>query len=148
MTATDLNRANLHRLAPSIQVPSYDPASVEAGIVHLGLGGFHRAHMARYTHELMQRDPAAHGWGIVGAGLMPGDRRMAESLAPQDALYTLVERDRTKESVSIIGSLARVVFAGEFERRVVGSDRCADNPHCQSHRHGEWILPASGHEAA
>ncbi|MFL5155589.1 MAG: mannitol dehydrogenase family protein, partial [Microvirga sp.] len=61
------------------------------GIVHLGLGGFHRAHMARYTHELMERDPEALGWGIVGAVLLPSDRRMIESLAPQDGLYTLIE---------------------------------------------------------
>ncbi|MFL5151136.1 MAG: mannitol dehydrogenase family protein, partial [Microvirga sp.] len=83
------------------------------GIVHLGLGGFHRAHMARYTHELMERDPEALGWGIVGAVLLPPDRRMIESLAPQDGLYTLIEREGAEEHVRVIGSLARVVFAGE-----------------------------------
>jgi mannitol 2-dehydrogenase len=93
--------------------PAFDPARVTAGIVHLGLGGFHRAHMARYTHDLMQRDPAALGWGIVGAGLMPADARMQASLAPQDCLYTLVERSGTEENVSVIGALADVVFAGE-----------------------------------
>ena len=113
MTAIELNRANLSRITAPVRRPGYDPAGVRAGIVHLGLGAFHRAHMARYTHALMERDPGAIGWGIVGAGLLPGDRRVRESLAPQDGLYTLVERDGTDESVSVIGSLADVVFAGE-----------------------------------
>ena len=53
------------------------------------------------------------GFGIVGAGLMPGDRRIQESLAPQDNLYTLVERSGAEEAVTVIGSLAGVAFAGE-----------------------------------
>ena len=87
-----LNRTNLGRLAPPVVVPRFDPARVTGGIVHLGLGGFHRAHMARYTHDLMERGDDALGWGIIGAGLMPADRRMQDSLGPQDNLYTLVER--------------------------------------------------------
>ncbi len=113
MQPIDLNRANLARLQPPVQVPRFDPASVTAGIVHLGLGGFHRAHMARYTHNLMERRPDALAWGIAGAGLMPADRRMRDSLGPQDNLYTLVERDASNEIVTVIGSLADVIFAGE-----------------------------------
>jgi len=108
-----LDRAALARLPASVHVPRYDPARVTAGIVHLGLGGFHRAHMARYTHDLMQAHPDALRFGIVGAGLMPGDRRMRDSLAPQDNLYTLVERSSAGETVTVIGSLAQVIFAGE-----------------------------------
>jgi mannitol 2-dehydrogenase len=69
--------------------------------------------MARYTHELMERDAHALRWGILGAGLMPADRRMIESLEPQDGLYTLIEREGTTESVRVIGSLAALIFAGE-----------------------------------
>jgi fructuronate reductase/mannitol 2-dehydrogenase len=112
-TPIRLNRAALAQLRPPVHVPAYDPKQVQVGIVHLGLGGFHRAHMARYTHELMERRPDALGWGITGAGLMPGDRRMQDALVPQDALYTLVERDSTGETVSVIGSLGGVIFAGE-----------------------------------
>jgi mannitol 2-dehydrogenase len=108
-----LNRANLARLLPPVLVPRFDPARVEAGIVHLGMGGFHRAHMARYTHNLMERRSDALGWGIIGAGLMPADRRMRDSLGPQDNLYTLVERGSADETVTVIGSLANVIFAGE-----------------------------------
>ncbi|MCR0981202.1 mannitol dehydrogenase family protein [Roseomonas populi] len=113
MDVLALSRANLPRLRPGVRVPRYDPAQVSAGIVHLGPGAFHRAHMARYTHELMQDDPAALRWGILGAGLMPGDRRVRDSLAPQDGLYTLVERDGGQETVSVIGSLAALLFAGD-----------------------------------
>jgi len=119
MTPIDLNRANLSRIAPPVRLPAYDPAGVGAGIVHLGLGAFHRAHMARYTHELMERRADARAWGIVGAGLLPADQRMREALAPQDRLYTLVERDGVHESVSVIGSLADVVFAGESTERLL-----------------------------
>ena len=108
-----VSRNTLPTLAGRAAVPRFDPAAVRPGIVHLGLGGFHRAHMARYTHNLMDRDPDALGWGIAGAGLLPADRRMQQSLAPQDNLYTLVERDADGESVTVIGSLAAVIFAGD-----------------------------------
>ena len=108
-----LTRAALRRLPPTVRPPGFDPARVQPGIVHLGLGGFHRAHMARYTHRLMERDPAALSFGIVGAGLMPDDVRMRDALAPQDNLYTLIERSGGAEEASIIGSLTEVIFAGE-----------------------------------
>ena len=96
-----LNRRTLAELPAGVRRPAYDPADLRAGIVHLGLGGFHRAHMARYTHELMQQRPAPRSrWGIVGAGLLPADKRMHESLAPQDGLYTLVERSARRATTS------------------------------------------------
>lgn len=113
MEMIPLSRATLGRLAPDIHVPTYDPAAVEPGIVHLGLGGFHRAHMARFTHGLMEIQPEALAWGIVGAGLLPADRRMYEALAPQDGLYTLVERSGTVETVTVIGAIAEVIHAGD-----------------------------------
>ena len=119
MSAIPLNRANLAKLRPPIQVPAYDPATVAPGIVHLGLGGFHRAHMARYTHELMGRDPAAREWGIAGAGIQPADKRMRESLGPQDWLYTLVEREGDEEKVAVIGALTEMIYAGEDSSEVL-----------------------------
>ncbi|MET0377274.1 MAG: mannitol dehydrogenase family protein [Rhizorhabdus sp.] len=104
------SRANL-RAVVSAELPHYDPAAVRPGIVHIGLGGFHRAHMARYTHDLMNLDTAALGWGIVGAGLLPDDARLHAALAPQDWLYTLVERGGKGETVSLIGSLAGMILA-------------------------------------
>ncbi len=108
-----LSRATLAALPPGVRGPAYDPATLVPGIVHLGLGGFSRAHLARYTHALMDIDPAALRFGIVGAGLLPADRRMHDSLAPQDGLYALVERASDAETVTVIASLCDVVFAGE-----------------------------------
>src|ERR1700761_4469827 len=109
MTPIKPCRASLRDLSDRAAVPGYDPAQVRPGIVHLGVGGFHRAHMARYTHALMALDEGALGWGIMGAGLLPADARIVEALEPQDWLYTLVERDTRTETVQIIGSLAGVV---------------------------------------
>jgi len=119
MDAVELNRANLSRLRAPVHVPAYDVARVTPGIVHLGLGGFHRAHMARYTHDLLDRDPNSRGWAIIGAGLLPGDRRMHDSLTPQDGLYTLIERSGANATVTVIGSLAKVVFAGESSQALL-----------------------------
>ena len=100
-------------LPASVHGPRYALGLRRVGIVHLGLGGFHRAHMARYTHELMQQDAAALDWAIAGAGLLPADRRIADSLGPQDGLYTLVERSGHGETVSVVGSVAEVIYAGD-----------------------------------
>ena len=113
MNPTALSRATLRSLDPRIAVPTYDPAAVTGRIVHLGLGGFHRAHMARYTHALMNRGGDALGWGIIGAGLLPSDRRVADALHPQGGLYTLVERQGDDEHVGVIGAIPEVIFAGE-----------------------------------
>ena len=113
MTGIALSRSTLASLPGTIGRPGFDAGELRPGIVHLGLGGFHRAHMARYTHTLMQARADMRQWGIVGAGLLPADRRMAESLHPQDNLYTLVERSGAEEVVSVIGSLAGVIFAGD-----------------------------------
>lgn len=61
-----LSQATLPALAHRVDVPGYMRDRVQPGIVHLGLGGFHRAHMAQYTHDLMQRSDEATCWGIVG----------------------------------------------------------------------------------
>lgn len=107
----NLSRAVPPSLAERIVVPRYDRSAVRAGIVHLGPGGFHRAHMARYTHDLMGRRADALRWGIVGVGLMPGDAGLIGVLAEQDNLYTLVERDAGGARAEVIGSLAGVIHA-------------------------------------
>ncbi|KRB86456.1 hypothetical protein ASE00_07075 [Sphingomonas sp. Root710] len=110
MTPIKPSRTTL-RAIRGAALPGYDPAAVRSGIVHIGLGGFHRAHMARYTHALMNLDADALGWGIIGAGLLPGDARLHDALASQDWLYTLVERDGVGENVSLIGSLTGMILA-------------------------------------
>jgi fructuronate reductase/mannitol 2-dehydrogenase len=116
--AIKLMQKNLARLSADIARPTYDRAALRRGIVHIGMGGFHRAHMARYTHDLMERRHDALEWGIAGVGLMPGDARLGDALAPQNNLYTLVERDTETETATIVGSIAGTIFA-PAQRRVL-----------------------------
>jgi len=111
MEPIPLSRDTLPRLPAHVARPAYDPAAVRPGIVHLGLGGFHRAHMARLAHDLMTRRPEAAAWGIVGVGLRESDRALHLALAAQDRLYCLVERDGQSEDVTVIGALAGLVGA-------------------------------------
>jgi mannitol 2-dehydrogenase len=89
-------------------VPTYDRARLQPAIVHVGVGGFHRAHLAVYVHELASR---GSGWGIVGLGLLEGDAEMAAALGGQDCLYTLIEKDGGEPSAQVIGSITRFVHA-------------------------------------
>jgi fructuronate reductase len=85
---------------------SYDRSAATPGIVHLGIGAFHRAHMAAYVDALLARDPR---WGIVGASLRRPDTRAA--LAPQDFLYTLAVRDASGTKTRVIGAILDVLDA-------------------------------------
>ena len=76
----------------SIPKPSYDRSQVTTGIVHFGVGGFHRAHQAMYLDRLMEQGQALD-WGICGVGVMPFDLRMRDVMMAQDCLYTLVKKD-------------------------------------------------------
>ena len=85
-----------------IPVPTYDRRRLEPRILHVGVGGFHRAHLALYTDELAE---TGSDWGIRGVGLLSQDVRMAEALAPQDHLYTLVERGDGVPHPRVVGSI-------------------------------------------
>jgi len=90
----------------AVSVPNYDLSAVSAGIVHLGIGAFHRAHMAAYVDSLL----ALHlDWAIIGASLRRPDTR--DALAPQDFLYTLAIRDASGTKARIIGAIRDVIDA-------------------------------------
>jgi mannitol 2-dehydrogenase len=96
-----------------IPVPQYERETLAPRILHVGVGGFHRAHMAVYTDEA-----AAEGgrWGIRGVGLLDADRRMADTLRGQDCLYTVIERDSDGSRPRVVGSIVDFAFvAGEGE---------------------------------
>lgn len=90
-SASRLNRATLNTLPASVSGPGYPVEKVTTGIVHIGVGGFHRAHQAMYIDTLM-REQAAYQWGICGVGLREGDRKMQQILAEQDYLFGLTEK--------------------------------------------------------
>ncbi|GAA1591920.1 mannitol dehydrogenase family protein [Kribbella hippodromi] len=114
-----LSAAVLDALGNDVAVPSYDRATVTPGIVHFGVGGFHRAHQAMYLDRLMS-DGKALDWGIVGIGVLPQDRRMYDVLSAQDHLYTLVIKhpDGTLEP-RVIGSIVDYLFAPDDREAVL-----------------------------
>ena len=86
---SQLNAAALARLPAAIARPAFDPAHLKNGIVHLGIGNFHRAHQALYTEEAMLA--AGGDWGICGVTLQ-GDVGKRDALMAQQGLYSVVER--------------------------------------------------------
>jgi len=110
--ALRLSTSNLDAIERSgVRVPHYDRRALAPRIVHLGVGGFHRAHMALYTDELAER---GGDWAIRGIGLLDSDRRMASVLDAQDHLYTLIERDSNESRPRIVGSIVDyVLVAGD-----------------------------------
>lgn len=104
MTPMKLSTAALPVLPEDIIVPTYDRNALRAGIVHIGVGNFHRGHQAWYLHRLMQQG-IAQDWAIIGAGVRPYDAAMRDKLLEQDCLTTLVELDPKGSQVEIIGSM-------------------------------------------
>ncbi len=113
MCMPKLDQGALASLPKGVAGPAYDRAQVTAGIVHFGVGGFHRAHEAMYLDALMN-DGKAQDWGIVGVGTMPQDARMRDVLDAQDGLYTLVVKhpDGRREP-RVIGSILRYLLASD-----------------------------------
>ncbi len=116
-----LNATTLSSLsaAGAVPVPRYDRSRLIAGIVHIGVGGFHRGHQAMYVDRLLNDGRAAE-WGICGVGVLPGDRRMKDVLDAQDCLYTLVVKhpDGTLEP-RVIGSIVRYLLAPDDPDAVI-----------------------------
>lgn len=110
-----LSRTTAAQLASDVRRPGYDPAAQACGIVHFGIGAFHRAHQAAYTDAAMglgDRD-----WRITGVSLRSGD--VKAQINPQDGLYTLVERSSDAVSARLIGSIAGVIVAPENPDAVI-----------------------------
>lgn len=99
-----LNLENIAKLPDGVRAPSYDRAALSAGIVHIGLGNFHRAHQAWYLHRLMEQG-LAHDWAIVGAGVRAPDAVQREKMLAQDCLCTLIELDPAGKSAEVTGSM-------------------------------------------
>lgn len=120
---TTLGASTLGTLPSAVAIPGYDPAAISTGIVHFGVGGFHRAHQAMYVDALLAK--GVDDWGICGVGVLEFDRTMRDALRAQDNLYTLVTSapDGTREA-RVIGSIHEYLFAPDDPGAVV--DRLAD----------------------
>ncbi|WP_425079591.1 mannitol dehydrogenase family protein [Ruegeria denitrificans] len=101
---TRLRQESLSELPTSVKTPLYERSDLTPGIVHIGLGNFHRAHQAWYVHQLMQQG-LAHDWAIVGAGVRSYDAAMRERLLAQDCLTTLIELGPNGMSAEVIGPM-------------------------------------------
>jgi mannitol 2-dehydrogenase len=103
----------------TIPVPAYDRSQVHVGIVHFGVGGFHRAHQAMYVDRLLNKG-LANEWGICGVGVMPHDKRMRDALGGQDGLYTLIlENPDGTTDPRVIGSIVDFRYAPDDPEAVV-----------------------------
>lgn len=109
-----LSRKTIDRLPRTVKRPHYDLGTVTVGIVHLGIGAFHRAHQAVYTDGLLSEDPS---WGICGVSLRSPETR--DALHPQDGLYTLAVQDGEGSELSVVGSVVELLCAPDDPEAVL-----------------------------
>ena len=99
--------------------PEYDRDRVTTGVVHFGVGGFHRAHQALF-HDRLMNEGKALDWGICGVGVMPADEKMRDVMRDQDGLYTLVEKHADGSlDPRVIGSITEYLFAPDDPEAVI-----------------------------
>src|SRR5437763_959471 len=106
--ATPLSAATFGIHADMVEVPVYDRTELSPGVVHIGVGGFHRAHQLVYFDELAQRGISTD-WGVIGVSLH--SRRMKDALDPQDHLFTVVQRGVQGERGRIVGVMEGYLYA-------------------------------------
>ena len=104
-------------LPEPVRAPGYDRTAQAAGIVHIGIGAFHRAHQAFYTDDAM--GAGDRDWGIIGVSLRSGD--VAAQLNPQDGLYTVSARSAAGTGVRLIGAVQRVLVAADDPQAVIAA---------------------------
>ncbi|MDR0253158.1 MAG: mannitol dehydrogenase family protein, partial [Brucellaceae bacterium] len=113
-TLNSLSDKTLADLPATVGKPAYDRSDLKTGIIHLGIGAFHRAHQAVYTENILQDDT---NWGITGVSLRSPDTR--DALAPQDYLYSVAVRDGAGEKLRVIGCLTDILVAPENPQAVL-----------------------------
>ncbi|MBB4018278.1 mannitol 2-dehydrogenase [Chelatococcus caeni] len=111
-TPLPLCAANLPAIAGRARVPAYDRGRLSAGILHFGIGNFHRAHQALYLDDLFNAG-LDHDWAILGAGVRPADAEMRRLLAAQDYLTTVVEQEASASAARITGPMVGFLEPGD-----------------------------------
>ena len=109
-------------LPANLLLPQYDRSTQKAGIVHFGIGAFHRAHQAAYTDAAM--NAGERDWGIIGVSLR--SPAVAEQLNSQDGLYSVTERSENGDKSRIIGAVQKVLVAADAPDAVVAALASAD----------------------
>lgn len=123
MAPLKLNSQNLVQISAAgesqVKVPTYQRGgAVKEGIVHVGVGGFHRAHLAVYVDQLMQKH-GVNDYAICGVGLQPFDVAMRDALGSQDHLYTVIERSAQGTFAHVVGSINSFLFAPDDREAVI-----------------------------
>jgi mannitol 2-dehydrogenase len=114
-----LSNSVLHELPPTVVRPNYDRTKLTAGILHFGVGAFHRSHQALTIDRLMEQGKA-QDWAIIGVGLLPSDSRMRDALITQDCLYTLITKHASgKFDYQVIGSIIDYIFAPDESEKLL-----------------------------
>ena len=103
-----LSLDNLPRLPGAIARPRYDPAALTPGIVHFGVGNFHRAHQGVYLDRLMNAG-LAHDWATVGVGTRAPDAAVRDDLAAQDWLWTVVEQSAERSDARVVAPMSDMI---------------------------------------
>ncbi|MEO8684556.1 MAG: mannitol dehydrogenase family protein [Devosia sp.] len=119
---TKLSAATLEAVSATASVPQYDRSSLSAGIVHFGVGNFHRAHQAVYLDDLFATG-SDHDWALVGAGVRDADEAMRQMLLAQDLLTTVVEQEADTSSARVTGGMIDYLKPGDSAAVI---DRLAD----------------------
>src|SRR5918998_336364 len=97
--------------------PPYDRSRLDCGIVHIGVGNFHRSHQALFLHEYLQTHPG--DWMIHGVALRESDSELVEAMNRQGNLYTLTERSGSQDTCKVIGSIKEFSYAPSDPDRVI-----------------------------
>tara|TARA_R110002074_G_scaffold402261_1_gene605790 strand:+ start:1887 stop:3383 length:1497 start_codon:yes stop_codon:yes gene_type:complete len=117
--AINLNQNNLHQLPEDVACPEYNRSELKAGIVHVGVGGFHRSHEACYMDELLGLGMGTD-WGICGVGIRGADGKLRDILKSQDFLYTLIVKHTDgKIENRVIGSLVDFIMGCDDPASVI-----------------------------
>jgi len=110
-----LNQNTLNQLPASVIRPQYSRDKIKPGIVHLGIGAFHRAHQAVYTEAVVNQ--FGGDWGIIGCSLRSPAVR--DQLAPQDNYYTVIERSNAGEKIQLMGVVKDTVVGPENPQALI-----------------------------
>ena len=142
---TKLSLSALPSLPPAVGRPRYDRSALTAGILHFGVGNFHRAHQAVYLDDLFNLG-LGHDWALVGAGVFDGERTGRDRLARQDWLTTVVEQDEGHMQARVTGAMIDFITPGDaaaiIERLTDPRIKIVSLTITEG---GYFIDPASGH---
>src|ERR1700712_4538875 len=140
---TKLSAATLSEVSKTAGVPTYKASDLSAGIVHFGVGNFHRAHQAVYLDDLFSQGED-HDWAIVGAGVLPSDSVMRDKLAAQDFLTTVVEQDNNSTSARVTGPMIDILPVGDSKAIIAQLSAPAIRIVSMTITEGGYFIDASG----